>query len=225
MQFTITHPKSAKKEAAYWIDVTIASAKFKLSTKHRLKVNFKATTSIGPGGENGVLTGDQMTQLYQKMGSTKLELCYNPKVHGYNSNTMHSRCDNKGKTFLLMRRPDNGRVFGGWVGQNLNRNTRWVHGNPSPNPWLWFLNPSSKKVAFVPYRTGRSHVYYMHPGYSMTWGGGHDLYCNSALTGCHSNPYSFHLSNNRQLAGTANWNLRNTAGKAFSSVYEVYLIK
>ena len=27
MEFTITHPASAKKEAAYWIDVTIASAK------------------------------------------------------------------------------------------------------------------------------------------------------------------------------------------------------
>jgi hypothetical protein len=27
MEFTITHPTSAKKEAAYWIDVTIASTK------------------------------------------------------------------------------------------------------------------------------------------------------------------------------------------------------
>merc|ERR1711935_67555 len=50
--FTITHPKSAGKEAAYWIDVTIVSSKYKLSTKHRFNFNFKVTTAIGVGGEN-----------------------------------------------------------------------------------------------------------------------------------------------------------------------------
>jgi len=39
--FTITHPKAAKETATYHIDVTITSAKYKLSSKHRLTINVK----------------------------------------------------------------------------------------------------------------------------------------------------------------------------------------
>ena len=51
-------------------------------------------TSIGLGGQKDVLTGEQITALYKQMGITdnnQLQLCYNPKLHGYSSSTMHDR--------------------------------------------------------------------------------------------------------------------------------------
>jgi len=46
MGFTITHPKSGKEEQSYWIDVTITSSKYKLSTKHRLNFDFKRQNGL-----------------------------------------------------------------------------------------------------------------------------------------------------------------------------------
>jgi len=220
MEFSVTHPTSAKKEATYWIDVTISSAKFKLSTKHRLNVGFKVSTAIGTGGTNGVLTKGQMSQLYQRLGSTNLELCFNPKLHGFSSHTMHTRCDNRGKTLTLMRRNSNGKVFGGVVLQNLNKDSRWVH-DANPTPWLFTV--TSGNVKFFNYRSGRRHTYYMNSGYGMTWGGGHDLYCNSDFTSCNANPYSF-WHNSGEMAGTQNWKHKNEGG-SHGMVYEVFLIK
>ena len=182
----------------------------------------QVVSAIGPGGESEVLTGDQITQIYQKLGSTNLQLCYNAKIHGYNSKTLMSRCGNKGKTFTLMRRNNNGRVFGGYVQQNL-RHTDWVNGNPSERPWLFLVN-SGKKVEFKMLKGGNQHMYYMHTSYHMTWGGGHDLHCNQLLTHCYSNPSSYLSGDNKQLAGVYKWNHRGEGG-SYGMVYEVYLIK
>jgi len=87
MEFTITHPASAKKEAAYWIDVTIASAKYKLSTKHRLSFKFTTTLPFSFGchfpkaehphytnkARNAVLCGNKYTKanMYQACSSSR----------------------------------------------------------------------------------------------------------------------------------------------------------
>jgi len=230
MEFKITHPKSAGKKAAYWIDVTISSAKYKLSTKHRYKFDFNVATSIGVGGENNVLTGAQMATLYTKMGSTNLQLCYSAKLHGFSSSTMHSRCDGRGKSLTVMRRSKNGRVFGGYVHQNLNKGSGWVRGNyGSSNPWLFRVNPNSKTVDIIMKKNIVTYAYYMNNGYSMTWGGGHDLYCNSNGQSCYSNPSSYDFnfagsSGQTTLSGDFRWNHAREGGSN-GMVYEIYLIK
>ena len=42
LEFSLNHPTSAKKDAVYYIDVTVVSKKFKLSTKQRFNIHFKA---------------------------------------------------------------------------------------------------------------------------------------------------------------------------------------
>ena len=182
----------------------------------------QVSTSIGKGGTNGVLTAAQMTQLYQRLGSTNLELCFNPKLHGFSSSTMHSRCDNRGKTLTVMRRNSNGKVFGGYVHTNLDKSRGWYHGNwGAQNPWLFTV--ASGKVKFLPKKNQYHYAYYMNNGYAMTWGGGHDLYCSSGFTGCHANPHTYVQSTN-ELSGSRNWNHKDEAGSK-GMVYEVYLIK
>ena len=135
-------------------------------------------TSIGLGGQKDVLTGEQITALYKQMGITdnnQLQLCYNPKLHGYSSSTMHDRCDNKGKTFTLMRRNANGRVFGGFTHITLKRSSGWIRGNPV-GPWLFAVRPKDGKVEINLKYAAHNYVYYFHNSHFMTWGGGHDLY-------------------------------------------------
>ena len=179
----------------------------------------QVTTAIGKGGTNGVLTAGQMTQLFQRMGSTNLELCYNPKLHGYSSATMHSRCDNRGKTLTLMRRNSNGQVFGGYVGRTLNK-VGWS-GPCTEKPWLFTVK--SGQVKFLNYAGRGRQCYYMANSYGMTWGGGHDLHCSSDLESCYANPSSYTHART-ELSGQYSWKHRREAGNK-GMVYEIYLIK
>jgi len=238
MGFTITHPKSGKEEQSYWIDVTITSSKYKLSTKHRLNFDFKAGLEMGLGGEKNVLTPDQMATLYTKLGirgKDNLKLCYNPKIHGYSSSTMHSKCDNRGRLFLLMRRNKNGRVFGGHVHHSLDSRNNYVR-STSRSGWLWTANPGrSNKIDFLIKKSSPSYQYYFHSGYQLTWGGGHDLYCSSSFTSCYANVGHDYDTNGRgyhtngangakvYLTGDYSWNHRESG--THGMVYEVYTLQ
>ena len=194
----------------------------------------QVATSIGLGGEEDVLTGDQINTLYQKMGlkeQSQLQLCYDAKLHGHHSRNMHARCDNKGKTFTLMRRNANGRVFGGFTHINMQHGMSWVRGNPV-GPWLFSVNPKTKKIEFNVKYSRSNYVYYMNNDYHMTWGGGHDLYCNRDLNNCNANIGHDYNTNGRgyhtsgakvYLTGSYTWNHREGGGHGM--VYEVYYLK
>ena len=177
-----------------------------------------------------------MAALYTKMGvkgQDNLKLCYNPKIHGYASSTMYQRCANKGKLFLLMRRNSNGRVFGGHQHVSLTQRQNYVYGN-SPNAWLWTINKDTKKVDILRKKSSPSYEYYFHSSYHLTWGAGHDLYCNSNLQGCNANCGHDYDTNGRgyhtgggngakvYMSGAYNWNHRE--GGSHGMVYEVYTV-
>jgi len=235
MAFTVTHPKSAKKEATYWIDVTIKSAKYKLSTKHRLTINVKAQTGFGPGGLD-LISDPAVLKVKQKingyMGSSAIkdyELCYSNKLHGWSSRTMHSRCDNKGSYMFIMKRKDNKRIFGGWFYYKLSSSGGYYRGSDSRKAFLWRVKPGTNDEVDFMRKHWHSYYTYRNPSHMTTFGGGHDFYCDGNSGGkCHANtehdydtPHGYGSNPGAQsyLSGSYSWD-----GKSGSD-YEVYIVK
>ena len=189
---------------------------------------------MGVGGEENVLAADQMATLYKTLGvkgMDNLHLCYNPKIHGFSSGTMHSRCDGKGRLFLLMRRNSNGRMFGGHVHHSLDRRNNYVRGT-NRNAWIWTVNTDTKNVDILRKKSSPNYEYYFHSNYHLTWGAGHDLYCSSNLANCNANVGHDYDTNGRgyhtsrakvYMSGSYSWNHRE--GGSRGMVYEVYIIR
>ena len=84
-----------------------------------------------------VLTDDQNAQLSQLLPNRFFELCYSGAVHGWSASIFHSRCNNKGPTVTVVRRSDNGRVFGGYTTRS------WVSSGSysyDDDAFLWTFN-------------------------------------------------------------------------------------
>jgi hypothetical protein len=88
--------------------------------------------------------------------------------------------------------------------------------------WLFRVNPSNKDMTDVyHHKSGNGNCYYRQSSYIMTWGGGHDLSCQSNFGYCYNNPNSYTNPNgfkNTDLAGKPNWK------PSEMSDYEVYLV-
>jgi len=231
MKFSITHPKDAKKEAEYFIDVTVTSAKYKLSNKHRIAVNYKVQTGLGEGGAKGILSDAAVSIIKKRIVGTDtkdFKLCYSVKVHGWSGNTFHQRCDNKGKLMVLMRRSDNKRVFGGFYKcQNWRNSGGYMRGTSRNCAALFRINPNNRdKVDWMEKNTWHNVYVEFSTSHTMTFGGGHDLYCAQNSGNCYSNmdhdydtPYGYGSSQARSyLTGSYQWNHKNMGGD-----YEVYI--
>ena len=154
IKFSVTHPKGQKKEADYYVDVTITSAKYKFSNKHRLAIKFKAQNGLGPGGAEDLLSGDAVETIKKRITGDvdkEFQLCYSSKLHGWGANQFHSRCDNKGYLMVVMRRPDNKRVFGGYYKcERWQTNGGYRRGTSKNCAALFRINPTNKdKVDWI----------------------------------------------------------------------------
>lgn len=233
LEFNVQHPKSAKKEAVYYIDVTVKSNKFKLQSKQRFNIHYKAVSGLAEGAQEGTFTDDAIAQIKAKIGGRDREytLCYSSKIHGWNPSTFHQRCDGK-HDLLQVQKRKNGRVLGGYYGAkkyNLpgSRTSSGYHrGNTKGRAWLFRINPSNSKQAQWLEKAHRSHYIYNNQNYFLTFGGGHDYKCDSG-GGCYTNSdydYDVPGANYRSqttmtyLAGTYSWNGRNEGD--FIEVYK-----
>jgi len=235
MAFHITHPKSAGKTASYWIDVTVASAKYKTTFKHRLNFKFKVATPFGDGQAEGMISDAAVARVKSEIanrlgggrGRNEYVQCYSAKKHGWSGQTIHSRCDGKGAYMVVMRRPDTKRVFGGYYGRSHSRSGGYARGTDNRVAFLWRVDPSNaNNINVMKKNTQRSYYVYQSSSYMPTWGGGHDLYCSGSSGNCYSNmdhsydsPYGYGSGNARSyLTGSYSWN--NKQGD-----YEVYIVK
>ena len=120
MAFSITHPKSGKKETQYYIDVKITSTKYKLNSEKRFVIPFKVLTGLGAGGNQKLLSEAVVQSLKNKIGGNdknrEYKLCYASKTHGFSTSTFHTKCDGKHDFLVIHQRSTNRRIFGGYYG-------------------------------------------------------------------------------------------------------------
>ena len=172
IKFSITHPKGQKKEADYYVDVTITSAKYKFSNKRRLAIKFKAQNGLGPGGADDLLSEATVATIKKRIVGDvdkEFQLCYSSKLHGWGASQFHTRCDNKGYLMVVMRRPDNKRVFGGFYKcETWKSNGGYRRGTNKNCAALFRINPGNKdKVDWIEKNTWHSYYVEFHPNHMM----------------------------------------------------------
>jgi len=234
LKFAIT---SDAKLVKLGIDVTVAS---KTGLKSVVKQQFQFAVSNGLG--RGGLSGDYMTEaavksIHNRLGfdsekaSESWQLCHGMyKSTGWDAGSKYwNACSGKGRTFFFLRRT-NGRIFGGYMKDTLtNSNRGYTHGG-SPIGWLWRVNPSNANSVDYYGKCCSNYVHYFRYNHAFTWGGGHDLHCNTN-GGCYanlghdySNPRGYHSTNGKkELAGDYSFNMRDEIKNG--AVVEIYLIK
>jgi len=108
MEFSVNHPKAGKKEAQYYIDVTVTSKKYKLNSQKRFIINFKHQAGLGPGGQKDLLRDSVVEKIRAKIpGKDKdrdFKLCYASKRDGFSTSTFHNKCDGAHDMLLVEQR-------------------------------------------------------------------------------------------------------------------------
>ena len=197
MAFSINHPKTGnyKKETQYYVAVKITSKKYKLSSQQRFVINFKHQSGLGPGGKEGLLPDEVIQSLKAKITASDgnqnnrvYKLCYASKVHGFNTNTFHTRCNGDHDLLHVQQRSTNKRIFGGWYGgksfglgtyTNKGPNGNYIRGNRRGTAWMFRISPSATaKVEFAE-KFNSNYYVAMHAHYQFSWGGGNDYMCRN----------------------------------------------
>jgi len=239
LEFSINHPTSAKKEAVYYIDLTVISKKFKLMTKQRFNIHYTSFSGFANGAEEGTFSATALGIMQKKIGGKgrAYNLCYSTKRDGWSASKFHSGCKGVNDLLSIHKRGRSGytnRVFGGWFGgkkYNLGQyagtgRSGYIRGNDRGKAWLFRVEPKDKNKVFFLEKAHRSNYVYKRNDYLMTFGGGHDYKC-SENGACYTNSdYCYDVPGTRYrstlsktyLSGTYSWN-----GKNEKDLIEVYI--
>ena len=235
-------PSTSDDFKKYSIKVTATSKITTFSHTFTVFFTYKKVISWTKAQESGINPGRKIVQDMRNElrrwisdpNGNNWRLCYSAKRDGYNSEKFHNQCDGRGKLFMQIHRPDNGRYFGA-VSDRSWQNNRGYMREGSYNrdlPFLWTVRPdpdnNDKPRLYFHRKCCSRYSYYWSSGHFMTYGGGHDFYCNRQLTSCQSNlGHSYNAAPNRYgtstarswLSGSNNWNQAAMKGDV-----EVFLI-
>ncbi|KAG9288948.1 hypothetical protein G9A89_019570 [Geosiphon pyriformis] len=108
--------------------------------------------------------------------SYKFENLFRASRDGFNDGTFHSRCDNKGPTFTIVKLSSNNIIVGAYNPLNWTSNSGY---QSSISTFIFQFSDSSSQSGQI----GRITTYYQHAvynysSYGLTFGGGHDFYIN-----------------------------------------------
>ena len=196
-QFT----KTAHEGGSYWQGMFTVKS---IETWQILSSSFSNSQIIGSNGS-------WQNILNQWLGDKKkeVELLFRASRDGFNSETFHNLCDNKGPTITLVR-DDQGRCFGGYSGVHWGRNSNY---NNDTTAFMFSFNRNKKIMTRHPqYSTyngynlqygpvfGGGHdmlllLYSGYPGWGKDWNGGANCYLNTS---------SF-TDDNTNIAGNQGW--------------------
>jgi len=241
LEFSLNHPKSAKKDAVYYIDVTIVSKKFKLSTKQRFNIHFKAIGGLAEGSDESVFTDAALDNLKKKIGGKDrlYKLCYSTARDGWSASKFHSGCTGTHDLLQIQKRGRGGytnRVMGGYFGGKKHRlgqyagtgGSGYIRGNDRGKAWLFRINPQNKNQVQYAEKAHRSYYVYKNNNYLLTFGAGHDWKCDGNSGSCYTNAdYCYDIPGTRYrsstsmtwLMGTYSWN-----GKNEKDLIETYIV-
>ena len=120
------------------------------------------------------------------------KLLYRGTRDGFDANSFHTKCNNKGPTVTVIR-SNHGKIFGGYADMD------WTSQNAYKNTTNNFLFSIDKKTKHGVKSGGQSNAMYCYSTYGPTFGGGHDLYicsnCNTANSNYSNFPYSYECPN------------------------------
>ena len=239
LSFKVNSPN--KDVTKYYIDVTIKSKSYGYTKTTRVNINYKKSTGIGEGAWDGapVLSDATVATLKANMrlnigGYKGLKLCYSSVDHHGSSSSSyapewHRKCDGK-LIFSLMRDPTTKRVWGGFAGCRkwstsgaYTRSCGYVSGRSSTqDSWLFKVDRPGQTVQIAK-KSGHSYWYYFSSGHHMTFGGGHDWYCNSAMTSCTSNPHSYRtMTSQSWLQGANSYSIKRGNNPNVHTLWETY---
>ena len=131
-------------------------------------------------------------KLSEWCGTENFELLYKGSHDGFNVNKFHEKCDNKGKTLVLVKNTS-GHVFGGFASIPW-ANSSSCSGKQAPDSFLFTLtNMHGIQPTKFPLKDENdSHAVCHNNNYSPAFGKGHDLYFYSdrRAGACFGNTYS-----------------------------------
>jgi len=110
-------------------------------------------------------------------------LCYRRSTHGASSSTFHSQCNGLGPSVVVLSN-NQGRLFGGYASQGWNSNNQYYG---DTNSFLFSLTNQHRHSAPGQYGSGTPYWNYGNQSYGPTWGGGHDLYIDNAMSSGYCN--------------------------------------
>ena len=155
--------------------------------------------------------GSWQNSLNEWLGNNKkkeVDLLFRATRDGFNSETFHRLCDNKGPTITLVR-DDQGRCFGGYNGVHWSSNGTYSYDNTA---FMFSFNRNKKIMNRYPQYGAYNGNFQW---YGPTFGGGHDmllLYVSgypghenwNGGANCYMNAYSF-TDDNLNIAGIQGW--------------------
>lgn len=107
---------------------------------------------------------DHITALMEWLPGKTFQLLYHASRDGWDSNTFHSRCDDKGPTVVVIQ-AHGGRIFGGYSDQSWRSETGRLMYRTSHHAFLFSLtNGSGGSPIKFPMKAPGSPVIYCEPG-------------------------------------------------------------
>jgi hypothetical protein len=149
-------------------------------------------------------------------------ICYRKSVHGGNSSTFHSRCNNLGET-ITVAKLSTGKLIGGYAGCSWANQNSYIYGCGGSFVFsLTNKHKYPKHFYHVNLSNTLSYIYWIYDAdsYGPTFGGGHDLYINSGLNGGYCNlghDYTCRKGSNESNGGYGTDTCRNDFCGSYSS--------
>jgi hypothetical protein len=146
-----------------------------------------------------ILKKEEYELLKTWIGSNfELELLYSTYNDGDKAATFHSKCDGISPTLTVIQ-SSNGNRFGGYTNSKWDSIGSYINGDGSD--FIFSLDNKAKYMV-----KDRDHAIYGGTGYSVTFGGGHDIFISNGCTANNKN-YCKHYSYNipSHIAGSYNF--------------------
>lgn len=150
-----------------------------------------ASGQYGQGTFEGstLLTATQQARLndWANLPNQKWVLCYKKSIDGANGTTFRNKCKFRGDTFTVVQNSNTLQIFGGYSRLSWTDNTSY-YGYTGAS--FLFSVTNDKKYPVGTYDV--STEIYNVSNYGPTFGNGHDLHINAAMTGGYCNfPYGY----------------------------------
>ncbi|KAL9655394.1 hypothetical protein ABK040_011235 [Willaertia magna] len=139
-----------------------------------------------------ILNYNQIFQInHHWFGNLKQEwkLLWQGTRDGFDANTFHTKCDDKGPTITIIK-TGCGSIFGGYTSVNWNNNSNSYQ--TDSNAFLFSLHLPGRSIPYKFPISSTGNAIFCNASYGPTFGGGQDLTVTDRVVKCSASSYSYH---------------------------------